>query len=245
MNKTLIFAKRNFLELFRDLLTLIFTILLPVGIFLIMLFLTKQLDIPNPAFEIQSFTPATIIFSFSFLTLFTSMLVAKDRQTAFLTRLLVSPLKAHDYILGYMLPITLISLIQNLILFAVALLFGLQFSFNIILVIVATLPVSIIFSSLGLILGSIFNDKQASAISSLLIQVVAFTSGMWFDLNLIGGVYKTICYILPFANSVDLLKYILAGDYTKAIIPLIIVLSYMILLTILSIIIFKKIGTKK
>lgn len=144
-----------------------------------------------------------------------------------------------------MLPITLISLIQNLILFAVALLFGLQFSFNIILVIVATLPVSIIFSSLGLILGSIFNDKQASAISSLLIQVVAFTSGMWFDLNLVGGVYKTICYILPFANSVDLLKYILVGDYTKAIIPLIIVLGYMLLLTILSIITFKKIGTKK
>ena len=66
MYKTFVFAKRNFKELARDVLTLVFTILLPVAIFLIMLFLTKQLDIPNSAFEIQNFTPATIIFSFSF-----------------------------------------------------------------------------------------------------------------------------------------------------------------------------------
>lgn len=245
MYKTLVFAKRNFKELERDFSTLVFTILLPVAIFLIMLFLTAQLDIPNTAFEIQNFTPATIIFSFSFLTLFTSMLVAKDRSTAFLTRLLVSPLKASDYIIGYMLPILAISLVQNIILFAIALMFGLTFTWNIFLVILATIPLSIIFSSMGLALGSVLNDKQASGVTSLLIQVVAFTSGMWFDLNMVGGTFKTISYILPFAHSVDLLKYLLIGDFSKVLVPLIVVLAYMIIFTILAIFLFKKIGTKR
>lgn len=245
MYRTLVFAKRNFKELTRDLLTLMFTILLPVAIFLIMIFLTNQLNIPNTAFELQNFTPATIIFSFSFLTLFTAMLVAKDRSTAFLTRLLVSPLKATNYIIGYMLPIIAISLIQNIILFVIALFFGLNFSWNILLVILATIPVSIIFSSFGLIFGSILTDKQASGVTSLLIQIVAFTSGMWFDLNMVGGAFKTISYILPFAYSVDLLKYLLIGDYSKILLPLIVVCVYMVLLTILAIFLFKKVGTKR
>ncbi len=244
MYKTFVFAKRNFKELQRDVLTLVFTILLPVAIFLIMLFLNKQLNIPNPAFEIQNFTPATIIFSFSFLTLFTSMLVAKDRSTAFLTRLLVSPLKASNYIIGYMLPIIAISLVQNIILFAIALMFGLTFTWNIFLVILATIPISIIFSSIGLALGSVLNDKQASGFTSLLIQVVAFTSGMWFDLNMVGGTFKTLSYIFPFAHSVDLLKCLLIGDFSKVLVPLIVVFAYTIIFTMLAIFLFKNVGTK-
>lgn len=245
MYKTLIFAKRNFKEIVRDLLTLVFMILLPVAIFLIMLFLTEQLNIPNTAFEIQNFTPATIIFSFSFLTFFTALLIAKDRSTAFLTRLLVSPLKASNYIIGYMLPTIALALVQNIILFAIALMFGLNFTWNIFLVILATIPVSIVFSSLGLMLGSVLNDKQASGVSSLLIQVVAFTSGMWFDLNMIGGAFETISYALPFAHSVDLLKYLLIGDYSRVLVPLIVVLVYMVIFTFLAIVLFKKVGTKK
>lgn len=109
----------------------------------------------------------------------------------------------------------------------------------------ATIPISIIFSSLGLILGSVLSDKQASAITSIIIQVSAFTSGMWFDLNMIGGAFKTISYILPFAHCADLLKYLLAGDFGAALIPFLVVIAYMIFLTLLSIILFKKVGTKK
>lgn len=245
MYRTLTFAKRNFKEFSRDVLTLVFTILLPVVIFLIMLFLTKQIDIPNTAFEIQNFTPATIIFAFSFLTMFTSMLVAKDRSTAFLTRLLVSPLRARDYILGYTLPIIAISLIQNIILFAIALLFGLPFSFNIFLVILATIPISIVFSSLGLALGSVLSDKQATGVTSVIIQIAALTSGMWFDLNMIGGVYETVSYVLPFAHCVDLLRCLLVGDYSQILLPSIMVIIYMIAFTLLAILLFKKVGSKK
>ena len=46
-----------------------------------------------------------VIFGFSFITLFTATLVAKDRSTSLLIRLGISPMKSVDYILGYMLSI--------------------------------------------------------------------------------------------------------------------------------------------
>ena len=245
MNKSLIFAKRNLKELYRDILTLVFTILLPLAIFLIMMFLTSQIEIPNSAFDLKNFTPATIIFAFSFLTLFSSMLLAKDKSTAFLTRLLVSPMKASNFILGYTLPIILISLIQNILLFSAALLLGLNFTFNIFIVILATIPVSILFSSLGLMLGAVLSDKQASGITSIVIQIVAFTSGMWFDLNMIGGAFKFVSYLLPFAHTVNLLKYLLVGNFSNALIPLVVMVIYSLTFTLLAIFLFKKFAMKK
>lgn len=66
--------------------------------------------------------------------------------------------------------------------------------------------------SFGLLFGSILKDQQVGPIVSILVQVVAFLSGMWFSLDLIGGAFKVIGYILPFAHAVDLIKYVLAGS---------------------------------
>jgi ABC-2 type transport system permease protein len=95
------FAKRNFKELIRDPLSLIFEIALPI----ILLFLFQQFNIPSENFLLKNFTPAIIIFGFSFITLFTSTLIAKDRTSSLLIRLGTSPMKPSDYILGYVLSI--------------------------------------------------------------------------------------------------------------------------------------------
>lgn len=238
--KTLIFSKRNIKEFIRDPLTLVFSLLLPVFIFLIMTFMTNQLSIPNPAFEIGSFAPATVVFAFSFLTLFSSMLISKDRTSAFLTRMKASPLKSRHFILGYTIPLIFMALVQNVLLFLVAIIFGLPISANILLTIILSIPVSVIFSSIGLIFGSLFSDKQASGFTSILIQLVAFTSGMWFDLELIGGGYKVFSYILPFAHCVDLLKKSLVANFdVNFFVSLGVVFAYAILLNLIAIISFK------
>ena len=160
----------------------------------------------NTAFDINNFAPATIIFSFSFISLFVSVLVSKDISTSFLIRLFSSPMKAKDYVLGYTIGYILIAIFQVIVLFFISLLYGMALSFNLVLIIFLSIPISLIFIFLGIIIGSLVNDKQAPPISSILVQVVAFTSGMWFSVDLLGEVYKTICYILPFANAVVFLN---------------------------------------
>ena len=76
------FANRNLKEIIRDPLSIIFAILLP----LFLLFIFQQFEIPNEVYQIENFTPGIVVLSFSFITLFTAMLVAKDRGTSLLTR---------------------------------------------------------------------------------------------------------------------------------------------------------------
>ena len=129
--RVLNFAKRNFKEIVRDPLSLIFAIILP----LFLLFIFQQINIPSESYNIENFTPGIVIFGFSFITLFTATLVAKDRSTSLLIRLGISPMKSVDYILGYMLSILPMILIQNILFFALALIIKLTFTQYILLAI--------------------------------------------------------------------------------------------------------------
>lgn len=231
------FAKRNFKEIVRDPLSLIFAIILP----LFLLFIFQQINIPSESYNIENFTPGIVIFGFSFITLFTATLVAKDRSTSLLIRLGISPMKSVDYILGYMLSIIPMILIQNILFFALALILKLPFTPYILLAILISVFISIIFISLGLIIGSLVSEKASSGISSIVVQLVAFTSGMYFPLELLGNGFATVCKVLPFESCVTILKAFVNANFTL-IEPrnIIVLLVYTILILVASILIFKK-----
>lgn len=235
--RTLNFAKRNFKEIIREPLSIIFAILLP----LFLLFIFQQFKIPNDMFKIENFTPGIIIFSFAFITLFTATLIAKDKSTSLLSRLYASPMKAYNYILGYGLSILPIVIIQNVLFFSVAVMLGLPFSINIIYTILASIPISILFIVLGIFIGSITNDKSASGVSSVVVQLVAFTSGMYFSTEMAGKTFGLICDILPFSRCVNITRGILNNNYTDILSSsLIIIIIYIIIFTIIAVIIFKR-----
>jgi ABC-2 type transport system permease protein len=138
--RSLVFAKRNFKELIRDPLSLIFSIGLPV--LLLALMSTIQKNIAVDIFKIESFAPGMVIFSFSFISLFSGMLIAKDRMSSFLTRLFTSPLKALDYIVGYTIPLVMLSILQCICCFLTAMAFGLSINLNLLYTILALIPIS-------------------------------------------------------------------------------------------------------
>lgn len=234
--RILTFANRNFKEIIRDPLSIIFSLILP----LFLLYIFKQFKIPNEVYSIENFTPGIIIFSLSFITMFTASLVAKDRSTSLTTRLGVSPMKEIEYILGYALSVVPIVLIQNIIFFIVAIILGLKSSINIIHTILAVLPISILFISLGILIGTITTEKSSSGISSIIVQLVAFTSGMYFSTDIVGDTFSTICKILPFQSALDITKSILNKNYANILTSILIVLLYIIVTIIITVISFKK-----
>ena len=235
--RTLNFAKRNLKELLRDPLGLVFSIILP----LFLLFIFQQFKIPNEAYKLEYFTPGIIIFSFSFITLFTATLIARDRGSSLLIRLGVSPMKAYEYILGYMLSLIPMILIQNILLFGLALILGLSFSINIIITILASIIVSVLFISIGILFGSLFTEKAASGISSIVVQFVCFTSGMYFSIDMVGKGFATFCHLLPFEGSLNILKATLNNDFSIVSTENIVVfVLYTVILLVLSIVIFNK-----
>ena len=231
------FAKRNFKEIIRDPLSIIFSVLLP----LILLFVFKQINIPSESYELQNFTPGIVVFGFSFISLFTAMLISKDRTTSLLVRLGISPMKPIEYILGYMLSIIPIIIIQNTLFFILAIILGLSFSINIIWAILISIVIAILFIAIGIIIGSLFSEKASSGISSIIVQLVCFTSGMYFPRELLGDVFSKICEFLPFESCVTIIKGIMNNNLEIISERNIVVFcTYTIAILVISVIVFKK-----
>lgn len=235
--RMLTFANRNTKEIIRDPLNLCFGLGFPLV--LILLLSAIQANIPVKLFEIQHLTPGITVFGLSFITLFSATLISKDRTTSLLQRLYTTPLKPIDFIFGYTLPIIPIAVAQSVICYVAALILGLEITVNILYAIIFIIPISILFISLGLLFGSILNDKQVGGIcGALLTNLVAWLSGVWFDLELVGGAFKKIAYILPFVHAVDMERALLSGNFQGIFPHLVWVLGYSIFALLFAVLLF-------
>lgn len=239
--KTLFFSGRNAKEILRDPVSLAFGVGLPVALLLIITALQKSISgMTNTAFAIENFAPGTAMFSLAFVTMFGGMLIAGDKESSFLTRLFASPLSALNFILGYTLPLIPIGLMQIAFCFLTAFFLGLPVTVNVLLSAVALLPAILLFTGFGLLLGVILTNKQMGPIASILVQIVAFGSGMWFDLSLVGGIFQTVCNAMPFYHALELAKMGLSGNFTGFLPHIFWVLGYTVLVFGFAIVLFRK-----
>ena len=212
--RMLALATRNTKEILRDPLNLGFGLGFPM--ILILLLSAIQANIPVSLFEIESLAPGVTVFGLAFMTLFSATLISKDRGSALLQRLYTSPLSPIDFIFAYTLPIIPISMAQGAICYITAIILGLEINLNILLAILLIIPISLLFVGLGLLFGSILNDKQVGGIcGALLTNLTAWLSGVWFDLELVGGAFKSIAYTLPFVHAVEMERAVVSGNYSE------------------------------
>ena len=237
--KTLIFAKRVMREIIRDPISLFFGLAFP----LILLILLSAINnsIPVDLFNISSLAPGIAVFGLSFMALFAAQVLAKDRASSFLTRLFTTPMTSSNFILGYMLPLIVMSVLQVAFCLFSALFLGLDFTITIFAVILILIPMALIYIGIGLICGTLLSEKAAVGIcGALLTNLSAWLSGVWFDLDLVGGVFKDIANILPFVHAVEIGKAVLNGYYENMFPHLWWVMGYAIIILVLSIFFFKK-----
>jgi len=236
------FAKRCAKEMWRDPLSFAFGIGFPVVLITMMSLLTRSLpDMPNDVFGVNTFAPGMAVFGQSFLLIFLGTLVTGDRASSFLMRMFASPLRASDYIFGYTLPALPIAVVQTAVCLGYAAMFGLELSWNLLLCMVVLLPSALLFIAIGLLLGTVLPTPSAvGGISSLLINVCALMSGTWFPLELMGGAFKKICELLPFAHAVSAAKAAVAGDYAALPEHLAWVTGYAVVVFVLAAIVFRR-----
>ena len=235
--KMITFSGRCAKEILRDPINLGFGLGFPLV--LLLLLSAIQANIPVSLFEIDTLTPGITVFGLSFMTLFSATLIARDRESALLQRLYTSPLTGFDFIVGYMLPLLPMALAQALICYLFALPLGLTFSVNIIYAVVGIIPMAVFNIALGLLCGSIFGVKQVGGIcGALLTNLSAWLSGVWFDLNLVGGAFKKVAYALPFVHAVEMDKALFRADLSTAAEHLLPVLIYSVLATLLAVLCF-------
>lgn len=244
--KTKAFSIRNIKELLRDPMSWIFSLGFPIIMLIVMTVINESIP-KTPAspqvFNIDQLTPGIAVFGLTFVMQFACIQVSKDRSSAFLTRLYASPMKSIDYIAGYTLPLIIIAIIQLIVCYlsgeVIALILGTTLDipkslFSILILI----PSILLFIGLGLIIGTLFNDKAAPGITSIFITLAALLGGIWMDVETLGGTWKSICEILPFYHSVKSARLALAGNFEDMVLPLLICSAFAVAVYILAVIIF-------
>ena len=221
MSKLKVFAVRNAKEILRDPLSYIFALGFPVVMLIIMTIVNNS--IPPEAgmdiFQLKNLAPGVVLFGFTFVMLFTAILIAKDRCGKFLGRLYAAPVTAAQFITGYIAPILVLGVLQCIITYAAAIVIGLITGESLsigglMLSIVLMLPCLLMFICLGLVFGGVFNDKAAPGICSILITVATILGGVWMDIEAVGGGLFKAASVLPFYPAATLARGAVCG-YTE------------------------------
>ena len=109
-------ARRNALEMLRDPLSLGIAVALP----LVLLFALEALGgASTPYLTATLLTPGIVLFGFVMIMFSSAMILARDRETSLLARLLTAPVRSRDFVAGYSLPYLAIALLQGAVLLAV------------------------------------------------------------------------------------------------------------------------------
>jgi ABC-2 type transport system permease protein len=246
MKNTMVFAKRNLLEVFRDPLSWIFCIAFPIVMLVIMSIVNSAIPKEGMTlFRIDNLAGGIAIFGQMFVMLFTAIAVAKDRSGAFLTRLYSSPMKSSNFVFGYILPMLLTAVIQVIVslIAAVVISFISDYSLSIgglLFTVVAVIPSALMFSAIGFLFGALFNEKAAPGICSIIISLGAMVGGIWFDVEGVGGFMYKIGRCLPFLYATKLARAAITLEFgvKEFLIPLGVVVFAAIVLTVLASIVF-------
>lgn len=242
-----VFASRNMKELLRDPVSYIFCLAFPI--FMLLMFSVINSSIPAEAhmdiFKVDHLASGIVFFAFTFVMLFASLEVSKDKTSSFLTRLFASPMTAFDFIVGYTLPLLAIALGQCVITFVtsaiIGIFTGITFNFaNVLLSTVTLIPSAVMFIGFGILFGSILSDKSAPPISSILITVSAILGGIWMDIDKMGGALKSVCKVLPFYHGVRAARSAVLGNYSDITSSLIIISVYAVVVYLLAVFAFYK-----
>ena len=238
-----LFAKRNTKEVLRDPINLFFGLGFPIILLGLLSMINAAIppEANNPMFEIGNLAPGLAMFGSVFMALFSGMILAKDRTSSFLTRLFTSPMTAVDFLIGYTLPMFIMTVIQSAVTLFVACIFGLPISINIIPAIFMTALTALLFIGIGLLAGRLMNDKAVGGIcGALLTNVAGWLSGVFIPIDLIGGAFKTITNMLPFYHGVEAIRNVLKGNYNEIAPHLAIVLGYTIVIFVFAIFAFRR-----
>jgi ABC-2 type transport system permease protein len=116
------------------------------------------------------------------------------------------------------------------------------FKIEMIYAIILSIITSFLFLGIGILLGSLCNERSIGGATSIIISAQSVLSGMWFPVEGLSSGMVKIMNFLPFKNATILVQNVLNGVndlFDDLFHPLIIVLTYTLVIFILAIIVFK------
>jgi len=163
---------------------------------------------------LQFVAPGVVGMSVLFTSVFSGIGLLWDRQFGFLKETLVAPVPRLTVMIGKTLGGATVATIQGVLVLIICLIAGFR------PVSWATLPVAfvfmiltaIVFSGLGMAIGSMLQDMQGfQLIMNFLVMPIFFLSGALFPLNGLPSVLSFVTRLDPLSYGIDGLRNVLIG----------------------------------
>jgi len=187
--------------------------------------------------------PGIIIFGLLILIPTSARIMVSDKEKGFLSRLLTTPTRPLDFILGYSLCLVVIAIIQTIIFVAAARAFGMDIVGNVWLASLIFLLTGLCSIGIGMVVASLSkSENQAEPLCWLFSMPLAMLSGCWFSIDVLPSYLRSIAYAFPYAHTIDAARAILIrGVGLKAISnDLLFLIGWAVVIFAIGVILFRR-----
>jgi ABC-2 type transport system permease protein len=169
---------------------------------------------------IQFITPGVLAQSVLFVAIFYGITVVWERDVGILNKLLSTPSPRSSIIVGKALAAGVRGVFQAIMIFALALIIGVNLRFDILDVLgvfVVIVAFAMCFSSLSMILASFLKTRdRMMGIGQAITMPLFFASNAIYPLSLMPAWLQTVSLFNPLSYVVDAVRaMILTGDYSN------------------------------
>lgn len=205
MKKLFSLTNKNLKEMLRDPLSLVFCLIFPIVMLVLMQCIFINFEVIPDNFKIQSYASGICAFGYTFIAMFVALQISSDKNTSFIKRLNIAPVKKWIYYLSFVCSALPLALMQTILFFVIALIFKFPFDANFFLSILYLMPSALFYICLGIMIGVLCkNEKQTGPISSIFISFVGIFGGVFMPLNTLKGGFASFVNALPFSHSVSI-----------------------------------------
>jgi ABC-2 type transport system permease protein len=148
--------------------------------------------------------PGIIVFGLLILIPTSARTMVRDKEQGFLSRLLTTPTRPVDFLLGYSLSLVVLTIAQIIIFMVGAWALGMDIVGSLWLAFFIFFLTGLCSIGVGMVVASLSkSENQAEPLCWLISMPLAMLSGCWFSIEMMPSYLRAVAYAFPYAHTID------------------------------------------
>ncbi len=192
---------------------------------------------------INYMVPGMIVFGLMILVPTGVRIIVTDKEKGFLSRLLTTPARPWDFILGYALALVPVVAVSTMIYLGVGMGMGLSMVGNLGLAFLVFFIIGLCCIGIAMILGALFSSEaQGEPACWFFLLPMAMISGAWWPTEQMPSVLQRIAAAFPFFHAMDASRQVITGgaSFTTILPDLYWLIGWTVVLFAIGIILFRR-----
>lgn len=170
----------------------------------------EPIHVENKIDYIDFIGPGIITFGLLILIPTSARPIVRDKERGMLARLLTTPTRPLDFILGYSLSMVAITIAQIIIFIFGAWAMGMDIIGSLWLAFLIFFLTGLCSIGVGMVIASLSrSETQAEPLAWLFSMPLAMLSGCWFSIELMPSYIRTVAFAFPYAHTIQAARGIL------------------------------------